>query len=77
MQGFGLTENDELPEFLLETTVRIISNDVCRDWTIYNISSSPIKRNKVYYALPGGINDFMLCTVGILNEETGIYSVSF
>ena len=70
MQGVGLTEDDKLPGILLETKVITMSNQECTDWMRFNISENQYKFN-----LPNGINEQMLCTKGILNEETGIYSV--
>lgn len=65
-QGFGITENGTQPNVLLEAKVLTISNEEC-------IAMSKNTRNA-----PGDtkITEGVLCTKGIKNEETGIYSVS-
>ena len=47
-----------------------MSNDECTEWMRFNISA-----NDYSFSLPFGINEQMLCTKGILDEESGIYSV--
>merc|ERR1712241_1179526 len=46
-----------------------MSNDECTEWMRFNISA-----NDYSFSLPFGINEQMLCTKGILDEESGIYS---
>merc|ERR1711953_1292469 len=50
-------------------TVETMSNDECTEWMRFNISA-----NDYSFSLPFGINEQMLCTKGILDEESGIYS---
>ena len=65
-QGAGLTEKDEL-EGLQDVKVKIIQNEEC----YAKIESAPprIIRNQFMKELPEGINDGMLCTLGIENED--------
>ena len=71
-QGAGLTEKDELSG-LQDVNVTIIQNDEC----YAKIESAPPKiiKNQFMQELPEGINDGMLCTLGIENED-GIIQVS-
>ena len=74
-QGFGLTENtkdllEERP--LLETNVTIISNDECYNKfkMVDNVNIKSIAKS----AMPNGVTDQMLCTLGIL-KQTGNVTV--
>ena len=71
-QGAGLTEEDELSG-LQDVNVNIIQNDEC----YAKIESAPprIIQNQFMQELPEGINDGMLCTLGIENED-GVIQVS-
>ena len=39
-KGFGVTENEDLPNVLLEATVKTLSNEECREWIYDNVTSS-------------------------------------
>ena len=68
LQGFGKTETGEFPNKLLETKVKTITNEECKNWM------NTIFRNNTIKGLPNGINMTILCTRG--NEyEQGKYSV--
>ena len=76
-QGFGITENTrDLANFeskLLETNVTVISNDEC----YAKIKENPNVNLKgsARIAMPEGVTDQMLCTLGIVNGS--VVSVSF
>ena len=76
-QGFGITENiRDLADFeskLLETNVTIISNDECYD-KIRNNPNVNLK-GSARIAMPEGVTDQMLCTLGIVNGN--VVSVCF
>ena len=74
-QGFGKTEDDILPDTLLETFVQTVSNQECRDWINYNLTIFPKVKKGVTNSYCLGINDALLCTVGIYNPDKEIYSV--
>ena len=64
-QGAGLTEEDEL-EGLQDVKVKIIQNEEC----YAKIESAPPRIIKTFkQELPEGINEGMLCTLGIENED--------
>ena len=65
-QGAGLTEKDEL-DGLQNVKVKIIQNEEC----YAKIESAPprIIQNQFMPELPEGINEGMLCTLGIENED--------
>ena len=65
-QGAGLTEKDELGG-LQNVKVKIIQNEEC----YAKIESAPprIIQNQFMQELPEGINEGMLCTLGIENED--------
>ena len=65
-QGAGLTEKDELGG-LQDVKVKIIQNEEC----YAKIESAPprIIQNQFMQELPEGINEGMLCTLGIENED--------
>lgn len=70
-QGAGLTEKDEL-EGLQNVKVKIIQNEEC----YAKIESAPPRIIKTFkQELPEGINEGMLCTLGIENED-GVIQVS-
>ena len=79
---FFFQENDNLPDNILETKVRTISNEDCIAWTQNNGTSLAIQA-RLNFSIPLGINEPVLCTIGILNEErtdlcpgkAGVYSV--
>ena len=73
VQGFGFTENGELPGVLLETKVTTLSNQDCQ---LLTNKSSGVDKAKLKLSLPLGVTNGILCTKGILNNKTGIYSVS-
>ena len=75
-QGFGETEDGTLPDEVLEAEVMIISNSKCEKWTNFNKTQSNEIEAAINRNLPQGITDDILCTIGILDEETGVYSVS-
>ena len=70
VQGYGITENTlDLSDFvptLLETNVTVISNDECYD-KIRDISHSNLK-GSAKRAMPDGVTDQMLCTLGIVKQ---------
>jgi len=64
-QGAGLTEKDELGG-LQDVKVKIIQNEEC----YAKIESAPPRIIKTFkQELPEGINEGMLCTLGIENED--------
>ena len=69
-QGFGITENTtDLAEFkskLLETNVTLISNDDCYN-KISVITLASLK-GSAKRAMPEGVTDQMLCTLGIVKQ---------
>ena len=69
LQGFGKTETGDFPIKLLETTVRTITNDECKNWIRINMRTAA----KIP-ELPNGINSTILCTRGI-EHEFGEFSV--
>ena len=72
-QGAGLTEKDEL-EGLQNVKVKIIQNEEC----YAKIESAPPRIIKTYkQELPEGINEGMLCTLGIENEDGVIQVLIF
>ena len=78
VQGFGLNEKGQSLG-LLETYVDIISNKKCQDSMNWRLNSTKFPENAkefVLESLPDGLNNHMLCTQGILNEDSGYYSVS-
>ena len=79
VQGFGVTEANKLPDCLLETNVTTLTNEECRQWIHNNVTyskkSAQIKP-QMTKSFPQGINDIILCSVGIQNEKTKCYSVS-
>ena len=77
IQGFGVTEGEELPDVLLETTVITQSNDECLKWIYDNVTNSRSEtiQKIIEKSFPEGITDVILCTYGIQNNETKCYSV--
>ena len=73
-QGFGKTETGEFPNKLLETTVKTITNDDCKNWIRVNMRNTDTNTADKIPGLPNGINRTILCTMGI-QHETGEYSV--
>ena len=71
-QGFGITETtintNEYEKALLETNVTVISNDECYDKA--SKIQSAIVRNSAKRAMPKGVTDQMLCTLGIVVIDT-------
>ena len=69
-QGFGITENTtDLADFeskLLETNVTLISNDDCYN-KIRKIQLASLKGSAIR-AMPEGVTDQMLCTLGIVKQ---------
>ena len=47
-QGFGKTENDDLPNGLLEAVMITLSNEECRQWIQDNVTSSTIRQSMSY-----------------------------
>ena len=76
VQGFGLTENGTQSNGLLQANAKLISNENCAKYISQNISDNLIAKKKISHALPFGIVDQVLCSMGELNEETERYSVS-
>ena len=79
LQGYGINEKGELPGKLLETFVEIISNKDSQESINWRLESKFFpKRGKIYVmeSLPNGLNNHMLCTQGILDTDSGSFSVS-
>ena len=80
-QGFGINDKGESPGKLLETYVTIISNLECQDDMNWRLKLNGTKfpndaKEFVLESLPNGLNNHMLCTKGILNTDSGYYSLS-
>jgi hypothetical protein len=71
-QGVGFNENGEHGS-LLETNVTTMATDDCAAWFKHNLTLSD--RGSLRSSFKFGLNEQILCTRGILNEETNIYSV--
>ena len=56
-----------------EAVVNVISNVDCGDYLTRNTSSNAIKKIKLKQTLAKGVNDQLICTVGIRNGT--VYSV--
>ena len=56
-----------------EAVVNVISNVDCGDYLTGNTSSNAIKKIKLKQTLAKGVNDQLICTVGIRNGT--VYSV--
>ena len=76
VQGFGITEEGDQSGVLLQANAKLISNENCAKYINHNISDDLIGKKKIKNALPFGIVDQVLCSMGELNEETERYSVS-
>ena len=79
LQGYGINEKGEFSGKLLETFVEIISNKDCQQSINWRLESKFFpKRGKIYVmeSLPNGLNNHMLCTQGILDTDSGSFSVS-
>ena len=61
---------------MLQANVTIISNKQCADMLKHNISDAPVWKQSTDFALPYGVIEQLLCTVGVPDEKTGNYSVS-
>ena len=61
---------------MLQANVTIISNKQCADMLKHNISDAPVWKQSTDFALPYGVIEQLLCTVGNPDEKTGNYSVS-
>ena len=62
LQGFGRVFGTELlPEHLLETVVKIISNENC---TALLENLTGLDKDRANFALPNGVNEPKLCTIG-------------
>ena len=68
-QGFGYTENDQLPTNALEAEVKVISNEECYDKLHDNISNSYLQN--VRRSLYNGVNGQILCALGIIKTVNG------
>ena len=78
-QGFGINENtintNEYEKALQETNVTVISNDECYEKA--SKINNPIVKQSAKRAMPEGVTDQILCTLGILVElENGRTVVS-
>ena len=71
-----MTEENKQSKRLLQANVTIISNKQCADMLKHNISDAPVWKQSTDFALPYGVIDQLLCTVGVPDEKTGNYSVS-
>ena len=60
---------------LREATVNVIGNIDCSAYLNGNITNNAIRRAKVRQTLPNGINAQLICSTGIENETTGVYTV--
>ena len=60
----------------LYNSVKTISNDECTAWMNHNMSKSGFNQQAIQRVLPDGVNENILCTIGIYNEERGVFSVS-
>ena len=64
-------------DVLREATVNIIENIDCSSYLTGNITRNAIRRAKVKQTLPNGINAQLICSTGIKNETTGVYTVKW
>ena len=53
----------------------MIGNIDCSAYLNGNITNNAIRRAKVRQTLPNGINAQLICSTGIENEMTGVYTV--
>ena len=60
----------------LHNSVKTISNEECTAWMNHNMSKSGFNQQAIQRVLPDGVNENILCTIGIYNEERGVFSVS-
>ena len=61
----------------MEARVRVISNEECAIWGKYNFKSEgDVSRPKVTLAMPDGIADELLCTIGLDPDNDGKFTVS-
>ena len=75
LQGIGRTDTtDHVSEIILETQVNTMTNEECNEWLKFN--GTEFSRTQVASHFSLGINEQILCTRGILNEDTGIFSVT-
>ena len=80
VQGFGLTENGLPQNNLLETRVIVLNNlyECQQDMKILlkGDKLSEKEKSEINKALPYGLNEHLICTKGIYNNYTKIYTVS-
>ena len=82
IQGFGINESGELAKGLQEGKVITATNENCTLWVKDNAErlefGNAIEYGKghTFGELADGINNGTLCSWGIKNEDTGIYTVS-
>ena len=61
---------------LREATVNIIENIECSNYLNGNTTNHAIRRATVKQTLPNGINSQLICSTGIRNATTGVYTVT-
>jgi len=59
----------------VEGFATLISNAECNDWLKSNSSRNRAHKTSIQLQLKNGINDQLLCSVGIRNETTDKYPV--
>ena len=72
---FNFVSSGRTSNVLREATVNVIGNIDCSSYLNGNTTDNAIKKAKVRQTLPNGINAQLICSTGIKNETTGIYTV--
>ncbi len=75
-QGIGKTEKDELPEFVLESNVTVISDYECANSLVSLLERRLNERDRLYRAFPQGLTEQTICSKGIYSSKLELYSVS-
>ena len=75
VQGFGQTEDDFLAKTLLQANVSLINNEKCAEMLRFNISGNRRQQGTIRTQLELGIVDEILCTVGLNEPFSDVYTV--
>jgi hypothetical protein len=67
---------DLTSDILLQSNVTIISNENCAQILKHNGTDDLISYASLRLALSKGINDQIMCTVGLHNELTNVFTVN-
>ena len=65
----------ETSDVLQEATVTIIDNYDCSRYLKENTTNHAIRKAQVQQTLQNGINGQLICSMGIFNETTKVYTV--